>query len=103
MCADDKNPGRFYCNCKVQKQHSHKEAPSVRPIISGSGSITEGIATFVEHHIQPISTSHDTLEIKGGKRAISTDPAVVNSDDETSSSSEHGKQNNTNEASCPAL
>ena len=60
MCADDKNPGRFYCNCKVHKQHAHKEAPSVRPIISGSGSITEGTATFVEHHIQPISTSHDT-------------------------------------------
>ena len=60
MCADDKNPGRFYCNFKVHKKHAHKEAPPVRPIISGSGSITEGIATFVEHHIQPISTSHDT-------------------------------------------
>ena len=60
MCADDKSPGRFYCNFKVHKPHAHKTAPPVRPILSGSGSITEGIATFVEHHIQPLSVSHDT-------------------------------------------
>ena len=34
--------------------------PPVREITSGSGSLTEGIATFVEHHIQQITTKHDT-------------------------------------------
>ena len=60
MCADDKNPGRFYANFKVHKAHTHMKAPPVRPILSGSGSITEGIATYVEHHIKQSSKSHDT-------------------------------------------
>ena len=60
MCADDKSPGRFYCSFKVHKPHAHKTAPPVRPILSGSGSITEGIATFVEHYIKPMSILHET-------------------------------------------
>ena len=60
MCPNDKNPGKFYCNFKVHKEHVHGEAPPPRPITSGSGSITEGIATFVEFHIQGISTKHET-------------------------------------------
>ena len=60
MCADDKNPGRFYTSFKVHKPHRHKEVPPVRPIVSGSGSITEGIATFVEYHIKESATNHDT-------------------------------------------
>ena len=60
MAAADKEPGRFYCNFKVHKQHKHNETPPERPIISGSGSITEGIATFVNHHIKDIATSHST-------------------------------------------
>ena len=32
----------------------------VRTIVSGSGSITKGIATFVEHHVKQSSISHDT-------------------------------------------
>jgi hypothetical protein len=60
MCPNDKNPGKFYCNFKVHKAHVHGEAPPPRPITSGSGSITEGIATFVEFHIQDISTQHET-------------------------------------------
>lgn len=60
MNADEKNAGRFYCNFKVHKQHEHKTAPPVRPIISGSGSITENIGTFVEHHIKDIATKHES-------------------------------------------
>jgi hypothetical protein len=60
MLADDKNPGRFYSNFKVHKTHVHRRAPPVRPINSGCGSITEGIATYVEHHIKQSATLHDT-------------------------------------------
>ena len=35
MTAADKEPGRFYCNFKVHKQHNHNEKPPERPIISG--------------------------------------------------------------------
>ena len=48
-------PGRYYSNFKV-----HKPNIPVRPILSGCGSLTEGIATFVEHHIKHIATTHDT-------------------------------------------
>ena len=60
MCPDEKNPGRFYCNFKIHKKHEKNQAPPPRPITSGAGSITEGIATFVEHSIKEIATSHDT-------------------------------------------
>ena len=60
MSADDKTPGRFYSNFKIHKPHKHGEPPPVRPIISGAGSITEGIATFVEFFIQKIATTHET-------------------------------------------
>ena len=60
MNADNKEPGRFYCNFKVHKPHEHGKAPPERPIISGSGSLTEGIATFVNHHIKEIGTKHET-------------------------------------------
>ena len=59
MSVEEKGPGRFYCNFKVHKKHEHMKPPPVRPITSGSGSLTEGIATFVEHHIQNISTTHE--------------------------------------------
>ena len=59
MKAEDKTPGRFYCNFKVHKNHIENEAPPVRPITSGSGSLTEGIATYVEYHLKEISTLHD--------------------------------------------
>ena len=60
MCPKDKVPGRFYANFKVHKAHTPMKSPPVRPILSGSGSITEGIATFVAHHIKQSSISHDT-------------------------------------------
>ena len=55
MIADDKMPGKFYSNFKV-----HKPDIPVRPILSGCGSITEGIATYVEYHICKITNTHDT-------------------------------------------
>ena len=47
MDPEDKNPSKFYCNFKVHKNHKHKETPPPRPIISGSGSITENIGLYV--------------------------------------------------------
>ena len=43
---------------KVHKKHVPGRAPPERPIISGSGSITEGISQFVQHHIQDLSVKH---------------------------------------------
>ena len=37
MIADEKGPGRFYCNFKVHKPHEPNKAPPERPITSGSG------------------------------------------------------------------
>ena len=37
---------------------THDQIPPVRPIISRSGSITENIGVYVEHHINEISTTH---------------------------------------------
>ena len=45
---DDKNPSKFYCNFKIHKPHAFMTTPPPRPIISGSGSITENIGIFVE-------------------------------------------------------
>ena len=60
MNPEDKNPSKFYCNFKVHKQTEHGEIPPVRPIISGSGAITENISIFVEHHIVDLSTKHQS-------------------------------------------
>ena len=43
MDPDDKHPGKFYCNFKIHKPHTPGTTPPPRPIISGSGSITENI------------------------------------------------------------
>ena len=53
-----KNPATFYCNFKVHKQQEHNKTPPVRPIISGSGGITENISLYVEHHIKSMSILH---------------------------------------------
>ena len=58
MCAEDKKPGKFYCNYKVHKPHD--TLPPPRPIVSGSDSITENIGRYVEHHISSIATEHAT-------------------------------------------
>ena len=56
MDPSDKNSSKFYCNMKIHK--AHEIIPPVRPINSGSGSITENIEVYVEHHINQISTTH---------------------------------------------
>ena len=58
MNPDDKNPGKLYCNFKIHKPHTPMTTPPPRPIISGSGSITENIATYVENQINTIATQH---------------------------------------------
>ena len=47
-----KDPAVFYYNFKVHKQNEHDNSfPPVRPIISGSGSVTENISLYVENFI----------------------------------------------------
>ena len=58
MLADDKEAAKFYCTFKVHKNHEPMTAPPPRPIVSGSASVTENIAAFVEHHIKDISKQH---------------------------------------------
>ena len=59
MNPQKKNPAVFYCNFKVHKQSEHdKSVPPVRPIISGSGAITENISLYVEYHIKETSIKH---------------------------------------------
>ena len=60
MDPEDKTPSKFYCNFKIHKQHTPMTAPPPRPIISGSGSITENLGVFVENQIREISTQHST-------------------------------------------
>ena len=60
MNPKDKEPSRFYCNFKVHKKHEHGQTTPERPIISGSGSLTEGIGMYVNHHIKETGTKHPT-------------------------------------------
>ena len=58
MNPDDKNPAKFYCISKIHKDHTPPETPPLRPIVSGSGSITENMGVYLEHHIKEIAASH---------------------------------------------
>ena len=51
MPAENISPGRFYANFKVHKEYEHGTAPPERAIVSCSGTFTENIATYVEHHL----------------------------------------------------
>ena len=44
MDPTDKDLARFYCNFKVHKEYEPKTAPPPRPIVSGSGSMTENVS-----------------------------------------------------------
>ena len=61
MTPDDCEAARFYCNFKVHKPHLPGKPPPVRPIISGLGSITEGVGQFVDHHIKEVATKHPSF------------------------------------------
>ena len=60
MNPEDCDPANFYCLFKVHKKHIFGQPPPVRPIISGSGSITENMGKFVKHHIKPLSNKHQS-------------------------------------------
>ena len=60
MNPEDKNAAKFYCNFKIHKPHTPMTPPPPRPIISGSGSITENLGVFVEKHIREISYQHQS-------------------------------------------
>ena len=61
MDPTEKTPGKFYELFKVHKEHTPGETPPERPIISGSGSITENISLFVEHYLKKLSNQHPSF------------------------------------------
>ena len=54
----NKGPAKFYQMFKVHKSHNAPETPPERPIISASGSVTENVGLFVEHHIKDFANKH---------------------------------------------
>ena len=60
MDPTEKDVAKFYMNFKIHKDHKEGEAPPPRPIISGSGSMTEGIAKYVAYKIRDKAKSHST-------------------------------------------
>ena len=60
MDPSEKAAARFYALPKVHKAHVSGEVPPLRPIISGSGSITENISHYVQHQIKDISKKHES-------------------------------------------
>ena len=58
MKPEDKGPSCFYCTFKVHK--TYETVPPVRPIVSGSGSITENTGKFVAHHLKEVATKHES-------------------------------------------
>ena len=51
-------PGRFYALFKVHKEYEHGKAPPVRAIVSCSGTFSENIAIYVDHHLKELGVSH---------------------------------------------
>ena len=58
MDPTEKKLSKFYTTFKVHKPHQPMTAPPPRPIICGSGSITENIGAYVEYHIKDIANKH---------------------------------------------
>ena len=50
----ERGPGKFYQIMKVHKEHDENQLPPGRPIISGTGSITEQISYFVDYHAKEL-------------------------------------------------
>ena len=61
MCPEGKSPSKFYCTFKMHKEYHHTETPPVRPIVSGSGSITANPSLYIDHHIKDIAKAHKTF------------------------------------------
>ena len=61
MLPDEEvNPGHFDATFKVHKEYTSGRAPPEWAIVSCSGTLTENISIYVEHHLQEIGTSHYT-------------------------------------------
>ena len=60
MDPSNMNPAKFYANFKVHKPHLKNTAPPLRPIVSGSGSITENLGIYIDHHIKESATKHES-------------------------------------------
>ena len=58
MNPEEQRPAKFYRNLKIHKAHKPMEAPPPRPIISGSGSLTENLGIYVESFVKEISNKH---------------------------------------------
>jgi len=54
MAPTEAKPGRLYGLAKVHKKVKKGEIPPFRPIVSGSGSLTENISKFVDFHGKPL-------------------------------------------------
>jgi hypothetical protein len=61
MDPSDMGPAKFYELFKVHKEHEAGTTPPERPIISGSGSVTENISLFVDHHIKELANKHPSF------------------------------------------
>ena len=58
MDPSNMNVAKFYATFKLYKPHLEKSAPPIRPIVSGSGSITENLGVYVDHQIKDIAKRH---------------------------------------------
>jgi len=52
MLPKEKGPGRFYELFKVHKAYEPGTLPPERPIVSASGSLTENLSLYVDHHLK---------------------------------------------------
>ena len=60
MVPMNMNIAKFYAIFKVHKPHQENSAPPLRPIVSGSGSITENWGIYVDHHIKEVASNHES-------------------------------------------
>ena len=60
MDPKDVSVGKFYQMFKVHKKHTPPNTPPERPIISGSGSMTENIGKFTDYHLKPVANKHQS-------------------------------------------
>ena len=61
MDPTEKAAARLYLLFKVHKAHQEGTAPPERPVISGSGSITENPSRFCQHYMKQVSKDHDSF------------------------------------------
>ena len=56
--ADNKSPARFYGNPKWHKFQENMEIIPIRPLVSGSDSLTENAGIYVEYYIKDLANKH---------------------------------------------